>query len=305
MPETFGDVYRSVLLHVPVATPMLARDWVTDTLRVAIDRRYWCHVRGEDEIIVAASRAVTVGVTLNSTAVTGNFVAADAGRQWRISGPPYTIISVVVGVSATLDRVYGGTTAASQSSTIYDAYATMPQDFGGFIAVLDPQNSWQLFPWMTEDVLNRYDPNRTTTGTPYALASRRYSTLAATLGRVQYELWPYPTSAVRFPFYYYKRPATLADADFFPGVFRERPDVIQHGALAHAAEWPGIPGRPNPYFNLQLARMKREDFMRGLDELAVRDESIYLTWLETVQWLRQVPYAPIDANFLREHEFGP
>jgi len=215
--------------------------------------------------------------------------------------PIYTIIAATA-AQYQIDRVYGGTTAVAASAQVLDAYITMPEDFQRFITVLDPANNWQLHIWMTDDELNTWDPQRSSSGTPFGLASRRLVTQgsASLIGRAQYELWPYPTSARNYPYYYIRRAETLTDSSRFLGVFAQRADVLIQGALAYCSEWPGAEDRRNPYFNLGLASQKREQFYDQLDRLLVLDQELYPTWLETISQLGRYPFAPLDARYLQD-----
>lgn len=308
MADTFEQVWRRVMLHCPLATPFLAKNWVQTVYNRITDRKPWSFLRSESQILITDAHTGTVNATYLDPVVQGvgmTFVAADVGRQFRVSyGPPYTIISVNVGLNrATLDLPWGDDSITAESGTVLDAYVTMPDDFGTFIAVLDPQNQWQLHTWITQDELNLWDAGRSSTGTPWALASRRLSSgIAATLGRVQYELWPYSTTQKRYPYYYYKSAANLADTDQFYGALRDRTDVLLTGALAEAAQWPGPSAeKKNPYFNLQTAAMLKKEHEEQCNSLETKDEETYITWLETVNFNR-VPFAPIDSNFLQSHD---
>lgn len=307
MAETFENVYRQVLLHAPQASPFLARNWVQNVYNRICDIDNWSWLRKESELILNAQKSGTVSLTRSDATVTGVtaglFASTDVGRQFRVSGPPYTILSVDAGANTCeLDRIYGGTTDTAATGYILDAYITMPEDFGRFIVVLDPANSWKLRLDVTEAELNLWDPARQSTGTPYAVASRRLSTLTSTLDRVQYELWPYVTSAKRYPYYYNARPETLTDTDYFAGPLRQRTDIILLGALAEAAEWPGPSSdKKNPYFNLNLADRKRAQFMKEIDGLSKADQEIYMTWWETVSDnYRDVPY---DSKYFQNHDY--
>jgi len=314
--ETFENVAAKVEAHCPLASNLLARLWVQNANNEIEDRRPWSHLRSESEILISASKSGTVNVTGNSaTVVLGTLAAtsADKYRQFRIpgaSGPVIYTILDVAGGNITLDRVYGGTTAAGVSALVLDAYISMPEDFGRFIGVLDPANNWQLNLWMTEDELNSRDAQRTDTGSPYALVSRRLSTANASgAPLIQYELWPYQLTAKNFPYFYIRRPRELADGDTFQGPLRQRTDVIMELALAMAAEWPGTVDKKNPYFSLPLAQAKRAkvfgptpNFDAMLELLEARDEEVYMTWMQTVSHLGQIPYAPGDANWARAHE---
>lgn len=310
MPDTFADVWRAVRLHAPQVPALLAQDWVQTAYRHLCERRAWSWLRSENEILVNAQKTGTATVTRSSATVTGvglTFAATDEGRQFRAgtNSSIYSIISVNVGLNtATLDRVFGGTTAAAADCTVLDAYVTMPVDFGRFVVVLDPANGWMLHVYETDDVLNARDPQRSSTGTPWALVSRRISSVTATIRRAQYELWPYKTSAANYPYYYIRRPEKFAPSDPLPFLLQDRGDILKLGALAECCDWPGEREQRNPYYNQVLARMKKDQFNAEIDQLEVRDEEVYLTWLQTVDWTRRYSMAPMDARFMQSHDEG-
>ncbi len=316
MADTFGSVWRQVRLYCPLAPALLVQTWVKNATRQYSDERNWSFLRSEGEFVLAASKAGTVvlvhgSATVDSTGgATGiTFAATDVGRQLQLgSGPPITItaVSLVAPTSATLERAWQGDASASISVTVADLYATCPADFGHFIAVLDPQNQRQIRVFMTELELNASDPSRTDSSDPWALVSYRLSALPSTLGRVQYEWRPYWVGSTtrRYPFYYFRRPADPAEDDEFLGPLRARGDVILTGALAEAARWPGLAGSPNPYFNLALSGQLRAQFEKDMAMLEVRDEEIYMTWLDDQNWAQRGGHGsrPTDAAYLQCHE---
>lgn len=307
MAQTFGDVVRSVRGHCPLAPALLARSWVQNGLKKIGDRRHWSHLRGEGELFFKDARSGTATFTQGSDLVapgTLTFSAADVGRQIQTAskGLPRTI-KAYSAPNAQLDSAWLEATVTA-TSKVLDAYATMPEDFGSFMAVLDPASQAQLAWWVTEDELNLRDPGRTQAGAPRAFVSRRLaSEPAASLGRVQYELWPYVDSARKIQYYYSKRQKEYLDTEYFEGIFRMREDIPLLAALVEACEWPGNGESKNPYFSLQLAERKNTQLTRELEQLETRDEEIYLTWLETVSWIRQRPFSIGDADWLRNHEY--
>jgi hypothetical protein len=263
----------------------------------------------QGEFIINAATTGTCNVTRSIATVSGGtltYPATDVDRQFRVgtSSPVYTIISVVPGVSYTLDRVYGAATALATGATVLDAYMICPADFQRFIAVLDTVNNWQLRTWMTSDELNAWDAQRSATGTPWALASLRLKTqgTVSLIGRAQYELWPFALAAKNYPFYYARQPPALADDDPFLGVLSTRGDIILAGALSYAAEWPGTVDQRNLYYNAGLSASKRSQFNDAVDRLEVNDEEMYGTWLETIQTASRSPFSPIDSRFLQSHD---
>jgi hypothetical protein len=318
--RTYGETWREVRSEVPLAPALTVQRWVRNAYKELCDERNWSFLRGEGEFRINVARSGEATITQGSPTVasTGGadgitFVASDVGRQLRTGnvGPPLTIIAVDLAgnTSATLERDWEGETNATATVTVGDHYATCPLDFGSFVVVIDPQNARLVRIFMTMQELNGADPGRYDTSTPWALVNYRLSDLTATLGQAQYEWWPYWTAAssLRFPFYYMKRPADLADDDYFEGPLRERSDVIYTGALAKAARWPGPSiERRNPFFNLALAAQLKTDFeyQRGL--LEVKDEELYMTWLQDQEWARYhtdgFGVGPVDAAYIQTHE---
>lgn len=307
MALTFDNVCRLVQARVPLAPPLLVEDWVRTAHLEISGMRRWSHLRGEGQIRLAAGHSGTIAATHGNATLTGvgmTFVAGDAGRQIRTSGLPYTIISVNAPANTcVIDDSFGGATSAAVTAYVGDYYATMPEDFGSFYAVLD-QSRDDLLDWMmTEDELNMADPNRSETGEPRALAARRLSSYTSTLGRVQYEIWPYWTdesATRRYPYFYSKRPELYSYSDYLEGVFRHRHDVYVLLALREAAEWPGPdPTKPHPFFSLKLSERKEERLAELLLQCEREDEEIYMTWLETVPWHNR---RPISGRDYRSHE---
>lgn len=286
------------------------QSWVQTAYRHLCEKRPWAWLRAESEFLIDNQRTGTVTATYKSATIQGVslvFVAADAGRQFRVSttgSPVYTILSVDLILNrATIDRPFGDTTATVQSATILDAYVTLPTDFGRFIAVLDPHNGWRLHIWETDDELNAADAQRSSSGNAFALVSRRLSSLAATTGQVQYELWPYQTTQHNYPYFYIRRPEILSPTQLLPGLLAHRGDILQLGAIAECCDWPGPDAEHrNPYYNQVLARMKRDQFNAEISQLEVRDEEVYMTWLTTA--LDDFSWVPIDSNFMQSHDAG-
>jgi hypothetical protein len=316
MPTSYGELWRKVRLYVPGAPALLVQDMVRTAYKTACDERHWGFLRGESEFAIGASKSGTADLTNGSVTVAGAggsdgiaFAASDIGRQLRYGGgPPITItdVSVAGDTSATLERAWQGEPAADAEVVVCDIYATCPADFNHFISVVDPYNQRQISVFESELALAAADPSRNNTGDVWALVNYRNSALTGTLGRVQYEWWPVPTgsSVRRFPYLYHKRPADLADDDYFQGPFRDRDDIIRTGALAEAARWPGASdANRNPYFNLRLATQLEEQFRQQVAMMEVRDEETYITWWNTEHARGgRMGLAPRDSNWAQSHE---
>lgn len=299
MPETFGDVWRRVRLHVPAAPTFLVREWVNTAWKPLARSRHWSFLYGELRLTIAAARSLASVTTTNGSATVtsaGLFVAADQGRQFRTANyPVYTIQTFTDINTLQLDIPYGETGGVS-AATIYDGYYTAPADFESFRLIADPYNQRRLAFWISADQLNILDPTRQGSDSgPRLLAQRPSSTYTATLGRVQYEYWPRPTAARSYPAFYNKLADRLDDTSTFSGVLAQAADVLVAGALAQAALWPGTPDRPNPYFNAALAREMKLEFYDGIQHLSLRDDDQHPDDMATVHWERW-PLADLAFN---------
>lgn len=279
MAQTFSEAYRLVRLHASAAPVFLCREWVQEAWKSLCRRRGWSFLRAETVLRVAAARSVPVTVIQDSATVTSAaaFIAADAGRQFRIPlGPTYTIQTVVDPSTITLDRVYSEPNAVAASATILDAYATMPADFGTFRVIPDRYTRRAIAHWVTEDFLTQLDPDRSMSDSqPRALVAATPSTYTPTLGQIRYEWWPRPTAERSYPAYYTKQAQNLSETASYSGVLADGVDVIIAGALSMAAEWPGTADMKNPYFNPDLARAKKAEFEMGVQRLALADDAQY------------------------------
>lgn len=301
--NTFQEMANSLRLYVPQLPITLAEQFIRDRYRRILERRDWSAMRREAEFVLNASKSDgTVTVTRNSTTITGSgtsFASTDVGRQFKVgTSPVYTITAVASTTSATLDRVYGSTTAAGVTYSIFDGYITPPTDFLRFVLVVDPVQGWRLRHWITQDELTAMDPQRSSFGQPYLLADRMFNT--ATTPMPQYELWPYNTTARTLYYTYIKRPADLINPEDVP-IWPLRSDVIVAGALADATRWPGTAQTPNPYFaRPEYWKSYELQFEDQMIELERRDEEIFMTYLQ------QYPstygsFTPMSASFMQSH----
>jgi hypothetical protein len=299
MAETFGDVWRRVRLHVPAAPTFLVREWVNAAWKPLGRMRHWSFLTADLRLTIAVERALAaVTVTNGSTSVTsaGLFLAADAGRQFRVSSfPIYTVQTFTDANTIVLDSAYGED-SDSVAATIFDGYAVLPADFESFRIIADPYNQRRLAYWITADQINILDPTRQASDSgPRLLSPVSPSSYTPTIGRPRYEYWPRPTAARSYPARYNKMAARLDDTVTFSGVMAEAADVLVAGALSQAAQWPGTPDLPNPYFNLALAREKKGEFLAGVQQLSLRDDDQSPDDMATVHWERW-PLADLAYN---------
>lgn len=290
MAQTYGDVWRKVRLHAPGAPALLVQTWVMDTYRNLIDKRGWMFRTVNAQLPVLVARTITVTTTLGSDIVTsaGLFVATDEGRCFSSGTYPLYQIKRFLDVN-TIQLVlpYYGTGTGAIPGLIQDAYATMPSDFGRFVVVVDPVNQLIVPWWATQMELDALDPTRTSaTATARLLVAAQPSPIPATAGQMQYEYWPKPQAAGALQYTYIQRPTQLLDEDIFAGVLRDRTDVLELGALARLAQWPGTKEAPNPYFSLQLAKFHADQYAAAALQLDLRDDDQAQQSWDTQPWQR-------------------
>lgn len=304
--NNFQEMARSLKLWVPSLPITLAEQMVRDRYRRTLERRPWSGLRGENQFLLNASKQDgTVAVTFNSASVVGtgtSFASTDVGRQFKVGtgSPVYTVTAVADTTHLTLDQVVGIATNTSATYVIFDGYVTCPTDFVRFIEVVNPQYGWRLRHWISQDELNSWDPQRTFFGQAYALVDRRFSSLTATSGQIQYEAWPYASTQQVLRYFYVKRGSDLVNPTDTP-IFPIRSDVIVKGALADAARWPGTAEQPNLMFGrVDAWQTFQGEYEEEMIDLERQDEDIYLTWLQTNPYAG-LPFIPLSANFIQSH----
>lgn len=297
--QTFGDLWRLIALHVPLAPPSLIQSWCQTSYDDLIGRRHWAWLRQDALITTLASRSVSVTFTQGLTAISSAalFVATDAGRQIRAGNntPIYTIDLVVDPSNATLTGIYGEASGAKTAS-IQDIYLPMPANFRSIHTVTDMTIQRPIAWWISTDRLNLFDPGRIASDTRFrVLAAAHLSQATATLGRYTYEAWPYPTAAGSYILQYFKRTDSLGDDTEFQGALATWTSVLQKGALAEAAKWPGTPTQKNPYFNLSLAKTLEDEYNFALKQIDLMDDDAYLMDLQQVD-LSKYGLAALSAD---------
>lgn len=305
MAATFESVWRKVALQASSVPPLLARSYTADAYQEACQGRRWSFLRRQTQLTTRASRAISALASTNSdviTAVPATFTATDLYRQIRTTnqGVPYTIVELDATFAiATLDQAYSGPSGTTDF-TILDAFLFMPEGFDG-CKTLSNLTVQQPMPWWyTKEQLDFWDPNRIwSDSTARIIASVGGWQTGAMAGRQYYEWWPYPTALGIYQMSYYavNEPA---DLDLLQGQLAVRSHVLETGALAACARYPGTPERKNPYFNTQLALALEKKFQEALQQLEVRDEDTSpAEEFNRIDWRWVQGRVPMDTHLLR------
>jgi hypothetical protein len=297
--QTFGDLWRLIALHVPAAPASLVQSWCQTSYDDLCGKRHWAFLRKDALITTLAQRSLSITFIQGSNAITSAaaFVATDAGRQVRAGAntPIYTIDTVTNASAAVLTGLYAETSGA-KTSTIQDIYLPMPADFRAFNTVTDMTIQRPIAWWISKDRLDLFDPGRIAADTRFrVLASNALSTVTSLAGRYTYEAWPYPTAAGSYIMQYFVRTDALTEDTEFKGALATWTSVLQKGALAEAAKWPGTPTQKNPYFNLTLAATLETEFNAACKSLDVMDDDAYLMDLQQID-LAKFGLAALSAD---------
>jgi hypothetical protein len=285
----------------------LVQSWVQDAYDELAGKGHWGWLKTETILAILAQRTVSTTFTNGSTAITsaaGFVVATDPGRQIRVgTAEIYTINTVSDTSNAVLTAAWQGANGA-QSANIHTRYLTMPANFRSIYDLTDLSVQRPVAWWISRDRLDLWDPARTSSDTRFrVLASYFHSDVTSLVDRVRYEAWPQPTAAGNYLLQYFKRSDTLADGDSFKGVLATKAEVIQDGALARAARWPGLEGRKNPYFNLALSDRLQSRFELAAQTLQIMDDDQYLESLQQIDLSRYgLAALSADTTLMRQSD---
>ena len=300
---TFASLWQKVALQASAVPPLLVRSYVTDAYREACQGRRWSFLRRTYQPQTLASRSATVTASAGSPTLTGSFSSTDLNRQLRETnqGKPYTIVALNGAYTeATLDMAWAGS-SGSADVTILSAFLFLPEDFDG-VRTLSNLTVQRPMPWwFTQEELDAWDPNRIwSDSTARLIAAKGVWNGGGTMaGRQVYEWWPYPTAAATYQMEYYAN-VTPEDEEELQGVLAVNAHVLEMGALAQCALYPGTAERTNPYFNMALADRLQKRFEAGLQELSVRDEDQSpAEEFNRIDWRWVQGLVPLDTHALR------
>jgi hypothetical protein len=163
----------------------LVQEWITSAYNDLKNRIPWSFRRRQGQMVFYVpytTGAVTINRAENTAAFSGGAVITTdhVGRQLRAGGndtPILTITGLIDSTHVYLDQSWPSASVAAVTYEIYQAYATMPDDFDSFITVVDLQRNFQLDHWNhTADELDRIDPKRSYGGNiAYWMVLRDYA----------------------------------------------------------------------------------------------------------------------------------
>ena len=260
---------------------MLVQDWVRDAYREFCSTHVWSFQRKDAALRFQLARSVAATVTQYSPTVTsaGLFLAADAGRQLRVTNTPIYTIQTFDNINqVTLDRDYEDASGAA-AVTILDKYPALPVDFGHFLSITNPYEQ-RVIQWgLSSEYLDEIDPYRVYSGSFLRLlVARKISTVAATSAQYLYEGWPTIITARSYPYLYKTIPDAVNESTVFAGTLGQyASSVLKTGALLQCSKWPGTAERPNPYRDATLVRELRGEWDKKVQELWLQDDAAFPT----------------------------
>lgn len=212
--------------------------------------------------------------------------------------PRYTIKGVSSATRLVLSENFGLTTTTGASYSISKVYVTFGQQSKFVMAVTNFSMRYRVKLHIPQEQLNQSDPQRTATESTYILADF----VPDEVGRLQYELYPRPTSPQAFGCLYYRQISNLSDDDDTPPPFIST-DVLVKASIADALRW-----RPkqNKYYSesmaLSVAGQKLQEFNQGVKDMMTSDDSGYM---QNLLWtFGNFPWGGMGANWYQNHDVG-
>jgi len=310
---------------VPKLPPGLARILVNRAWRDICDSRLWSFLVEDAQIYSPAlisdgtasvtqfSDQVTLDATASALVLAQvlNTGAPMNTRQFRVSttGPIYNITAIDVTNPAAIVLTialgtnaigYSGETNAAASYQIFRCYYDAPsRDFKKWLSVYDPSSGYWLKINKQQADINRMDPQRSSQGQPYIVAS--FKAGSAANGRAPKQEWyPTPTFEKSYSTLYIRRGAELVDDEDIPDTIP--PGLVVWKALSHSGMWglanqgaiPDLRGVDWRYFITH----GQENYDKMLPGVKKTDDEVYLMSLvkrtNNSQW-------PLDSKWLQSH----
>ncbi len=301
MSATFNEIWRELTMYNPDIPPRLVQAWVLDGWKKTRDAKLWSWAVAESQFNTIASIATgTLTVTAGNatvTATTSPFTTATVGQQIKIDNNVYTIDSRADANNVDLDRTWGGATG-STTGTVLTAYVSAPNDFYGFISVVDtsiPRRIWTQF---DPAQIDHADPRRTRGGNPQVLVARKWKTSPSSATTVpMYELWPHSTSLRDLRVLYWKVSANFSKTVNLPHTISDL--MIKNYALSRMSKYKGTNANPNPMHSRTAGVDYLNEFYEDLQTSMINDDEIFDTDLWT-----NTPMVTLTDQFLRNHSVG-
>lgn len=346
MPLTYKEFYSELINSIPDLSPFLAKRLVNRAWKDIRDSRQWSFLKSEGflyspQVINSGSLLVTQFsnvVVANATAILAldglsNPILTKRQIRFGSGATPIYNISVVSPTFSSdgllyLDRPYMEATNAAIGFQCYRCYYGPPQvttvaddgssvtietpDFLRYDDIYNPSNSrWFVMPPLAREILDRKDPQRSTTGNIpfYIFAYKSINNIP------YYEMWPHPFSSAAYSCSYQRRGIDFAsDSETLPTVIAD--ELLLERAMFYACGWASANVGNNPKLKGVNWLMKqqahksyysnRDNRNPGLLEIAqINDEELYPQQLVVDTRSYQVwPLGSDDLNVYGSINYG-
>ena len=198
--------------------------------------------------------------------------------QFNSVNPIFTINAITSSTGLILDNPWGQVTSTGNAYTARLIYvpvapnSTQPYNVKELVSVVDPFQQTKLRLNVSQEELNTFDPNRTSTDSPDCVAS-----LGPNLnGNFLWEIYPAPTVPWQLnALYHCQWPDMRLPSDTPPSFLN--PNVLIMGALADAfrTPCPRPPENKDPFFNMDAAQIYEARFDQAVIEAMNSDVGLY------------------------------
>jgi hypothetical protein len=316
---TFADYYTEIKSYVPDLPINLSKRIVNRARREIYAERPWTFLLQFARLTTPA--LINTGemtVTPNSTTV-----MLDAAAQTALSGLVNPFITrrqlkfsstdLIYNIAAfngvdtiELDIPFFSTIPGPQQTgySCFQAYYSPPStDFLRWISVVDLANAHELDLLKVREQIDRWDPQRTSTGEPVCIVQFRavppgFWDASVNVGDPLYEIWPTPTAARVYSVLYQRRGAEFTtDTDTLPSTIPDDLLLVKSRIFAYEWQLSNDPSFINAYRTLvpSLEAKYRDDLRRA----KVQDDEIFIT-----QWVPRMGPKGLrwfDSNYAQDH----
>lgn len=209
---------------------------------------------------------------------------ANLQLKLNASYPVFTIGAVTATNSLTLTLPWGGPSISAQTYAIKLMYTMLAPDLKAIVAMKDEQSGFPVRLHVALEEADFRDPRRTlVSGNPW------YSLLdlgANQQGNMVYEVWPAPSQARQFSYYYNRQWPDMVKDDDRPPPFINA-SILFYGALADAKRH--RVAKDDPFYDPQIAQEYEVKFMMGVEDAKNADEAKCFKAMKNAWWRGMLP----------------
>jgi len=203
----------------------------------------------------------------------------------------YTVIGISSDQRARVDHNWVYDAASGSSYKLGKAYVTMPPGLRFVWSVVCMGQNWELAKYLPQDVVQKYDAWRSATGWPTTLINY----VPDQIGRIRYELYPFPVEAQGIPYLAARYLPNLEDDEDNP------PSCIpSHLLVNYALSDALMHDRTSEYYDPQASRKFQIEAQEMLETAINADDAIYM---QNLQWMiSQYNIVKPGAEYWQSHD---